>query len=175
MDRRLLRTAVVAVCCGAAAVSFARSAPDPAYKTLDGRTQKVSALRGKVVVVNFWATWCTPCQEEMPRLAKMAADYAGKPVAFVFISIDEPKDRGKVPAALEKLHFTQESWVGGNTDIMADFGLGDIVPGTAILDERGQIVARVMGEARDEDVRTPVDWLLNGKVGPAPAALTKRQ
>lgn len=152
----------------------AKSAPDPAYKTLDGRTQKLSALRGQVVVVNFWATWCAPCQEEMPRLAKLAADYAGKPVAFVFISIDERKDVPKIPAALEKLHFTRESWVGGNTDIMAEFGLGDIVPGTAVLDERGQIVARVMGEAREEDVRTPVDWLLTGKVGTAPPAVTKR-
>ena len=153
---------------------MARSAPDPAYKTLDGHTQKLSALRGKVVVVNFWATWCVPCQDELPRLQKLASDYAGRPVAFVFISIDEPKDRSKVPTALEKLHFTQERWVGGNADIMADFGLGEIVPGTAVLDERGQIIARVMGEAREEDVRGAVDWLLNGKTGQAPAALTKR-
>jgi len=153
---------------------MAKSAPDPAYKTLDGRTQKLSAFRGQVVVVNFWATWCAPCQEELPRLAKLAGDYAGKPVAFVFISIDEPKDRSKIPAALDKLHFSRESWVGGNTDIMAGFGLGDIVPGTAVLDDRGQIVARIMGEARDEDVRAALDWLLNGKSGPAPPALTKR-
>jgi len=174
MRGRLFGTAALLLCCCVALPCVAKSAPDPAYKTLDGHTQKLSALRGKIVVVNFWATWCTPCQDELPRLAKLASDYAGKPVAFVFISIDEPKDRGKIPPALERLRVTQESWVGGNTDIMADLGLGDIVPGTAILDERGQIVARVMGEAREEDVRTAVDWLLNGKAGPAPAALTKR-
>ena len=174
MLARVIRITAVLLCICAAVPAVAKSAPDPAYKTLDGRTQKLSTLRGKVVVVNFWATWCAPCQEELPRLEKLAADYAGKPVAFVFISIDEPKDRGKIPAALENLHFTPETWVGGNTDVMADFGLGDIVPGTAVLDERGQIVARVMGEAREEDVRSAVDWLLNGKTGPAPAALTKR-
>jgi thiol-disulfide isomerase/thioredoxin len=174
MPAQLARAAALLLCCCAALPAVAKSAPDPGYKTLDGHTQKLSALRGKVVVVNFWATWCAPCQDELPRLAKLASDYAGKPVAFVFISIDEPKDRGKIPAALERLHVAQESWVGGNTDIMADFGLGDIVPGTAILDERGQIVARVMGEAHEEDVRTAVDWLLNGKTGAAPSALTKR-
>ena len=54
------------------------------------------------------------------------------------------------------------------------FGLGDIVPSTAILDDKGEIVARIMGEAREEDVRGAVDWLLGGRSGPAPAALTKR-
>ena len=152
----------------------AKRAPDPAYKTLDGHTQKLSALRGKVVVVNFWATWCAPCQEELPRLSKLAADYSGKPVSFVLVSIDEPKDRAKIPATLARLHVAQESWVGGNTDVMGGFGLGDIVPGTAILDERGEIVARIMGEAREEDVRTAVDWLLGGKAGPPPQSLTKR-
>jgi hypothetical protein len=57
---------------------------------------------------------------------------------------------------------------------MAEFGLGDIVPGTAILDERGQIVARIMGEAHDEDIGARLEWLLNGKSGPAPPALTRR-
>jgi len=174
MPNRLLRATVLALCCWVAAPALARSAPDPSYKTLDGQTRKLSSLRGKIVVVNFWATWCVPCQDELPRLSKLAASYADKPVAFVLISIDEPKDRSKVPAALERLHVTQESWVGGNTDIMGEFGLGDIVPGTVILDDRGQVVARIMGEAREEDVRTPVDWLLGGKTGTAPSALTKR-
>jgi len=174
MPTRFLRATALLLGCCLAVPALAKNAPDPAYKTLDGHTQKLSALRGKVVVVNFWATWCVPCQDELPRLAKLASSYADKPVAFVLISIDEPKDRAKIPAALERLHITQETWVGGNTDIMANFGLGDIVPGTAVLDERGEIVARVMGEARDEDVQAAVDWLLHGKSGTPPAALTKR-
>ena len=60
------------------------------------------------------------------------------------------------------------------TDALASFGLGEIVPGTAIIDEHGEIIARIMGEAREEDVRAPVDWLLTGRSGPAPAAVTKR-
>jgi thiol-disulfide isomerase/thioredoxin len=158
----------------AAVPAFAKHAPDPGFKSLDGQSRKLSALRGQVVVVNFWATWCGPCQEELPRLAQIAASYQGKPVKFVTISIDDPKDRKKIPAVLERLKVPAESWVGGDTDMLAAFGLGNIVPATAVLDEHGEIVARVMGEAREPDVRTAVDWLLAGKTGPAPAPLTKR-
>jgi thiol-disulfide isomerase/thioredoxin len=154
--------------------AFARRAPDPAFKTLDGKSRKLSELRGKIVVVNFWATWCGPCQEELPRLAKLAEAYGDKPVAFVLISIDDPKDRAKIPGVLARLHVARESWVNADTDTMEGFGLGDIVPGTAVLDPSGQIVSRIMGEARDADVRTAVDWLLSGRAGAPPAEKTKR-
>lgn len=151
-----------------------KHAPDPAFKSLNGQAQKLSALRGQVVVVNFWATWCGPCQEELPRLSKLAESYAGKPVRFVLISIDEPKNRAKIPAVLDRLHVPLETWDDADTDTMDRFGLGNIVPGSAILDDKGEVVARIMGEAREEDVRGAVDWLLAGRSGPAPAALTKR-
>ncbi len=153
---------------------MARRVPDPTFKTLDGQTRKLSTLHGQIVVVNFWATWCGPCQQELPRLKQIAAFYAGKPVSFVFISIDAPKDRAKIPASLARLHVDFDSWVGADTDTLDRFGLGDIVPGTLVLDENGESVARVMGEAKEEDVRKPVDWLLGNKQGDPPTALTKR-
>ena len=165
---------VLLLCLLAVAPLRARRAPDPSLKSLDGQSRKLSTLRGKIVVVNFWATWCAPCQEELPRLAQIAQSYAGKSVEFVLISIDQPKDRAKIPAVLDRLHVAQQSWVGGDTDLMDRFGLGDIVPGTAVLDERGEVVARIMGEAREDDVRRAVDWLLAGKTGPAAPELTKR-
>jgi thiol-disulfide isomerase/thioredoxin len=152
----------------------AKRAPDPVFKTLDGQKRKLSALRGQVVVVNFWATWCGPCQEELPRLAQIAASYAGKPVAFVLISIDEPKNRGKIPARLASLHVATESWVDADTDTMDRFGMGNIVPGTVVLDDTGEIVTRIMGEAKEDDVRSAVDWLLGGKTGTPPPQLAKR-
>jgi thiol-disulfide isomerase/thioredoxin len=153
---------------------LAKRVPDPAFKTLDGKTHKVSSLRGQIVVVNFWATWCGPCQEELPRLSQIAASYAGKPVSFVFISIDAAKDRAKIPNMLARLNVSFDSWVNADTDTLGGFGLGDIVPGTIVLDENGEAVARVMGEAKEDDVRKPVDWLLGGKHGDAPVALQKR-
>lgn len=172
---RRLFLPIVAFCCFAAAAwAGGKHAPDPGFKSLDGQTRKLSALRGQVVVVNFWATWCGPCQEELPRLSKLAESYAGKPVRFVLISIDEPKNRPKIPAVLDRLHVSLESWDEADTDTMDRFGLGDIVPGTVILDDQGDVVARIMGEAREDDVRGAVDWVLGGKTGSAPAALTKR-
>ncbi len=153
---------------------LAKHVPDPAFKTLDGQARKLSTLHGQIVVVNFWATWCGPCQEELPRLKQIAASYSGKPVTFIYISIDEPKNRSKIPATLSRLHVDFDSWVGADTDTLGRFGLGDIVPGTLILDENGEPVARIMGEAREDDVRTPVDWLLGGKTGPPPPPITKR-
>jgi thiol-disulfide isomerase/thioredoxin len=148
--------------------------PDPTFKTLDGQPRRLSGFRGKIVVVNFWATWCGPCQEELPRLSKMAGSYEGKPVRFVFISIDEPKNRARIPGALARLHVTLESWVGADLDTLDRFGLGEIVPGTVVLDDKGAVVVRVMGEAKEEDVRGAIDFLLDGKKGQPPPALTKR-
>jgi len=155
-------------------LALAKRVPDPTFKALDGQSHKISALRGQIVVVNFWATWCGPCQEELPRLTQIAASYAGKPVSFVFISIDEPKNRSKIPATLARLHVDFASWVNADTDTLESFGLGNIVPGTIVLDDTGQPVARIMGEAREDDVRKPVDWLLNGRNGDPPQPLTKR-
>lgn len=165
---------LIAVLLVAAVPVAAKRAPDPGFKTLDGQSRKLSALRGQIVVVNFWATWCAPCQEELPRLTQLAAAYAGKPVSFVFISIDEPKNRAKIPATLARLNVAFDSWVNADTDTLDQFGLGNIVPGTMVLDEDGAIVARVMGEAKEDDVHKAVDWLLGGKSGLAPPALTKR-
>ncbi len=126
------------------------------------------------MVLNFWATWCGPCQEELPRLSRLAQSYSSKNVHFVAVSIDAVKDRAKIAPTLMKENVSLETWVGADTDTLAGFGLGDIVPGTAILDEHGEIIARIMGEARDEDVQSAVDWLLGGRSGPAPSAITKR-
>lgn len=177
MFKGSLRKSIAGLAFGFLAASTpmgAKHAPDSSFKTLDGQTRKLSALRGRAVVVNFWATWCAPCREELPRLSQIASGYADKPVSFVFISIDDKKAQAKIPAALASLHFAPETWVGADTDTLDRFGLGDIVPGTVVLDDKGEIVARIMGEAKEEDVRRPVDWLLGGKQGTPPPALTKR-
>jgi len=65
----------------------------PAYAFYDAAGKKVTPadFKGKVVVMNLWATWCAPCKIEMPTLARLAQAYAGKPVAVVAVSIDKPE------------------------------------------------------------------------------------
>ena len=65
--------------------------PDYTFQDAAGKPVKLADLKGKVLVVNLWATWCAPCKIEMPQLAKLQADYAGKPVQVVAISIDKPE------------------------------------------------------------------------------------
>lgn len=175
--RASFRLAALLACCALPVWASGRVAPDLKLKDLQGRAQRLSALRGHIVVVNFWATWCAPCQEELPRLSKLADEWAGKDVRFVAVSIDDRKDQAKIAPMLERLHAVPkanfEIWIGSNSDTLASFGLGDIVPGTAVIGRDGKIVARIMGEAKDADVRTAVEWLLNDRAGDPPAALVK--
>jgi thiol-disulfide isomerase/thioredoxin len=154
--------------------ALAARTPSLSLKDLSGQTQKLSSLKGRIVVLNFWATWCGPCQEELPRLSAMAQQYAGKNVHFVAVSIDEPKDRAKIEPLLHKLNVNLDVWAGADANTLDSFGLGNIVPATIVIDEKGEIVTRIMGEARTEDVSTTVDWLLGGRSGPVPEAKIKR-
>jgi thiol-disulfide isomerase/thioredoxin len=170
---RALRATTLLVLLAPASVSVAKRVPNLELKDMSGYTQRVSSLRGSVAVLSFWATWCAPCQEELPRLSNLAQSYAGK-ARFIAISIDSPKDRAKIQPFVSSHNITMDIWVGGDTDMLGRVGLGDIVPGTLILDDQGEIVTRIMGEARDEDVRNTVDWLLNKREGAAPEPLIKR-
>jgi thiol-disulfide isomerase/thioredoxin len=157
-----------------ATVAAAASAPNLSLKDLGGQTRKLSALRGQIVVLNFWATWCEPCQEELPRLSKLSQAYRGKNVRFVAIAVDAAKDQGKIEPLLRRLNVDLDVWIGADVDTLDKFGLGNIVPGTMVIDDKGHIIARILGEARDEDVRAPLEWLLQGRSGPGPAPLVKR-
>ena len=173
----MIRFPRIFIVCGLAiltAIASAESAPRLSLKDLSGRTQKLSSLRGKVIVLNFWATWCEPCQDELPRISKLAQSYAGQDVQFVAVSIDAAKDREKIEPLLRRLNVDLDVWTGADLDTLEKFGLGNVVPGTLVIDEKGQVVTRVMGEARDEDVSSPLDWLIQGRIGPAPPPLLKR-
>jgi thiol-disulfide isomerase/thioredoxin len=75
-----------------ASTPVSKAAPDLKLKDLDGKDVALADLRGKVVFVNFWATWCGPCQEEIPSLIDMQNKYAGKGFTVVGIAMD---DEGK--------------------------------------------------------------------------------
>jgi thiol-disulfide isomerase/thioredoxin len=164
---------VLLVCCPVPAAQ-AKRAPNLELKDLKGNTHKVSDLRGSVVVINFWATWCQPCREELPLLSRLSQEYAAKKVRFIAVSADEVKDRAKVDQLLSRTPLGMEVWLGADVDMLERAGLGNVLPATLILDEQGEVAVRIQGEAREEDVRKTLDWLLAGKSGPPPPALIKR-
>lgn len=151
----------------------AKRAPNLELTDQTGKTQKISDLRGSIAVVNFWATWCGPCREELPMLTRLSAEYGGKQVRFVAVSADEWKKRDAVQKFVETNHLNMEVWLGADLDMLERANLGNVLPATLILDQQGEVVASVLGQAREEDIRRPLDWLLSGKTGPAPDQVVK--
>jgi thiol-disulfide isomerase/thioredoxin len=154
--------------------AYAKRVPNLEFKDLGGHGQKLASVRGSITVLSFWATWCAPCREELPRLSKLNSEYAGKGVRFLAISIDEAKDRAKIEPFLRQQNITLDVWLGGDVDMLDRVGLGNIVPGTLVIDKDGEIIGRIMGEAQEPDIRGRLDWLLQDRKGPAPEPLTKR-
>ena len=118
-------------------------APDFTLNTLNGELVKLSDLKGQVVIVNFWATWCPPCREEIPSMMKLNAAMAGKPFRMLCVSIDEG---GKV--AVEE--FFRKSGFSLPVLIDSDKRAGKLygitgVPETFVIDKRGVILKKVVG------------------------------
>ena len=156
-----------------APTAHAKRAPNLEFKDRGGQTRHTSELRGSITVLNFWATWCGPCLEELPLLSRLNAEYSGKNVRFIAASADEAKNRAAVDRFVAAHSVAMEIWLGADLDMLERAGLGNELPATLILDEQGEVVARVLGEAREDDIRHPLEWLLGGKNGPPPDALVK--
>ncbi len=119
-----------------------RPAPDFSLTTLDGETVSLAALRGKPVVLNFWATWCGPCQREMPVLQSAAQRFAGE---VVILGVDE----GEMPNVVQD--FVSVYRVNFPVPLDIDQTVGDQygvqgLPTTFFIDADGIIRHRWMGE-----------------------------
>lgn len=136
-----------------------------AVQSLAGDDVSLSALRGEVIVVNFWATWCIPCREELPLLESVSRDYATDGVRFVAVSTDEPSTRHLIPAAIEEAGVTFDNWVGATTVDMKRLGLGTELPATAVLARDGTIVARMFGVVTEHGLREQIERALQAEPG----------
>jgi thiol-disulfide isomerase/thioredoxin len=126
-----------------------RVAPDTVFTSLDGKPTTLADFKGRVVVMNLWATWCAPCKAEMPTLAKLQAAYATQPVTVLPISVDRDSDLNLINEEMAanpplktyrdpgyKLSFAMEPRAAG-------------YPTTVIYDRQGRERARMAG---------PADW-----------------
>jgi thiol-disulfide isomerase/thioredoxin len=138
-----------------------------------GKKVRLRDLRGKPLVLNFWATWCGPCKAEMPLLVELEKQYGARGVQFIGASMDDAKTRARVPVFLEEYHVAFPVWYGGSADDLDRLHLGGAVPATAFLDEEGHIVARILGQARPEELKERLDWLTGDRSAAAPEALVK--
>ncbi|GAB3164447.1 hypothetical protein GCM10027291_05850 [Telluribacter humicola] len=111
--------------------------------TLDGQQVTLESLRGKVVFLNQWATWCPPCRAEMPAIEKLYQSMDKEKVAFVMLSLD--KDPAKAERYLKQQEFSFPVYIPASS-LPQDF-ISQAIPTTLILDTRGQIVHRIEGMA----------------------------
>jgi thiol-disulfide isomerase/thioredoxin len=150
--------------------------PAPAelnLKDSSGKTVRLRDLRGKVVVLNFWATWCGPCKEEMPMFVEVEKKWAARGVVFVGASLDERKTQKDIPQFLQKFQIDFPVWMGASGDDLDKLGMGEAVPATAFLNEDGIIFARVQGEIKREELEERLAWATGDRSGPAPKPLLR--
>jgi len=133
---------------------------DLTLKDLFGTEQQLSALKGRIVVLNFWATYCVPCRKEMPDLAAIQNEYAALGVQVVGASTDEAEDRAKVLQFVKETKVNFPIWTGATKADMMRFGLGAALPGTVIIDRSGRIAKVVSGIVNQADLKKQIDAML---------------
>src|SRR3981081_4084386 len=101
---------------------------DLTLKDMKGQKVRLRDYRGKVVVLNFWATWCGPCKAELPMLVEAAKDYGSRGVVFVAVSLDDEKTKQYVPAFVSEHHIGFPVWLGATGDDLGKLGMGEAVP-----------------------------------------------
>jgi thiol-disulfide isomerase/thioredoxin len=128
------------------------------------------AGRARPLLVNFWATWCTPCREEFPDLVKIRAQYAAEKLDFVLVSLDDPADIGTaVPQFLSEvravnfpsylLHATDD----GSAINLVDPTWSGELPATFLYDRTGAIVFKHKGRIKPDELRAALDHALKDK------------
>jgi thiol-disulfide isomerase/thioredoxin len=133
---------------------------DLTLKDLSGVDQSLSALKGRIVVLNFWATYCIPCRKEMPDLAAIQNEFAALGVQVVGVNTDELKDRSKVLQFVKETKINFPIWVGGSTEHMVKFGLGAALPGTVVIGRDGRVVKIISGVVDQVILRKEIEALL---------------
>lgn len=133
-------------------------APRVAAETVAGEQLALADLEGPVVV-NFWASWCGPCAQEMPELVRLHRYYADKGVSFV--GVDVRDQRGEARRFLEQYDTPYPSWFDPPGEIAADFGgiAPTALPSTLVLDAQHRVAARFVGAvtyARVQQVLQPL-------------------
>src|SRR5262249_40050994 len=132
-----LAATVVGVGPAAAALpSVGVTAPDFAAKSNSGRNVRLSELRGQVVLINFWASWCSPCRQELPLLSKIYTQYRGAGFALLAVNVDD--NRKDAEGMLKRLDLKFPTLFDGNKKVAKLYGV-DTMPATLVIDRDGRV------------------------------------
>jgi thiol-disulfide isomerase/thioredoxin len=124
---------------------------------LSGSDQTLASLKGRIVILNFWATYCIPCKSEMPDLAAIQNEYAALGVQVIGASTDEIGDRQKILQFVKEAKINFPIWIGAGTSDMLRFGLGSALPGTVVIGKDGQIAKVISGVVNQAELKRQID------------------
>ena len=144
----------------APAIAFKDTLAKASFKDLAGQTQPLDQWRGKVLVVNFWATWCPPCLKEIPEFIRMQARYRERGLQFVGVAIDQPE---KVAPFAEEMGFNYPVLIGALDAVELLRTLGNQhggLPFTVVFDRNGMLAAAELGGLDEAKLSHVVDPLL---------------
>jgi thiol-disulfide isomerase/thioredoxin len=157
----LLAVAVLAGCSTPA--SPKPEVPQFAFTSLEGKTVAMKDLASKVVIVDFWATWCGPCREEIPHLNELYSELKGRGLEIVGISMDTDGTDGVKDFARQ--FRIQYPIVMGDEKVAESFGGIMGLPTTFIIDRKGRIAKKYIGLPPGEDMARIVKDLVGGAGG----------
>jgi cytochrome c biogenesis protein CcmG, thiol:disulfide interchange protein DsbE len=134
-------------------------APDFVVETMAGDSVRLSDLRGQVVLVNFWATWCPPCRVEMPGFQRVWEDYGDQGFVIVGLSVDQGV-RSDVVRWVDQRGLTFPiAFAPGS--VVRTYGGANVLPTSILIDREGRIVHRVQGYYAEPALRAAVRRLLD--------------
>ena len=143
------------------AVEQTQATPDFSLLDINGTTVKLSDFKGKVVVLNFWATWCGPCKKEIPDFIELQNLYGKDGLQFIGVAIDQ-EGLSVIKPFSEKLKINYPTLVG-NDEVFAKFGGRDAIPVTILIDKKGMIKTTYIGMRKKEALEEMVLALMKEK------------
>jgi peroxiredoxin len=132
--------------------SVGTPAPDFTLPDLENKPLRLSEVKGRVILLDFWATWCAPCREALPNVELLYRDFKDKGLLVVGISAEEPRDQA---AFMEKFGYTFRFLVDANEKVKNLYGVGGI-PVTVLIDRDGNIKLFEMGSSSYDSLRETV-------------------
>jgi len=143
-----------------AAGSKFQPAPEVEFQTLDAQPFHLASLRGRVVLLNFWATWCIPCRAEIPEFNAMQKDFQARGFTMVGASVS-PVDTADAIRSFQKDVKQEYTVIRGAEEIGAKFGNGPGLPVTYLLDRDGRIRQKFIGQTSRENFEAAIKPLLD--------------